>query len=208
MKRFCLALLVAVLLAACSSGGGSPKPSPLINKGHVGPWAGFGLLPPQPRPNFTLTDIHGKKFAFGSTTSGHPTFLYFGYTRCPDVCPETMADVGVALRHVSPAIANRTYVVFVTTDIKHDTPRVIRRWLAHFSPGTHAHWVGLRGTRAQVNAAQAAAHVAVATDGGHMHSAELLLFGTDNYAHVTYSPTGGEQKEIAHDLPLVARSRS
>ena len=217
MKRFWLTLLALVLLAACSSGGGAPKPSPLINKGHVGHWAGFGLLPPQPRPNFTLTDVTGgasvagvagKKFAFGSTTSGHPTFLYFGYTRCPDVCPETMADVGIALRHVSPAIARRTYVVFVTTDVKHDTARVIRRWLGHFSAGTHAHWVGLTGTRAELNAAQAAAHVAVATDGGQTHSAELLLFGTDNYAHVTYSPMGGEQKEIAHDLPLVARSRS
>lgn len=208
MKRFCVALAALLLLAACSSGGGSPKPSPLMNKGDVGPWAGFGLLPPQPRPNFTLTDTTGKKFPFGSTTSGRPTFLYFGYTRCPDVCPETMADVGVALRNVSPAIAKRTYVVFVTTDIKHDTRSVIQRWLAHFSPGTHAHWVGLTGTRAEINAAQAAAHVAVATDGGQTHSAELLLFGTDNYAHVTYSPTGGEQKQIEHDLPLVARSAS
>jgi protein SCO1/2 len=207
VKRI-LVVVAALLLAACSSGGSKKPPAIVVQTGSSGPYAGFGLIPPQPRPNFTLTDTAGKKFHFGTATAGHPTFLYFGYTRCPDVCPETMADVGVALRKVPAGLGAKTYVVFVTTDVKRDTAPVIRRWLAHFSPGTHATWVGLRGTRAQVNAAQAAAHVAVAEDGGLTHSAELLLYGTDNYARVTYTPTGGEQNQIAHDLPLVARSGS
>lgn len=211
MKRVFLVLAVFVMLvAACSSGGGrSPKtPVASVHGSRLGRYAGFGLVPPQPRPNFTLTDTAGKEFHFGTTTAGHPTLLYFGYTHCPDVCPETMADVGLALRKVPASVAARVYVVFVTTDVKRDTSSVIRRWLAHFSNGTHATWVGLRGTRAQVDAAQAAAHVAVATDGGMTHSAELLLYGADNYARVTYTPTGREQDEIAHDLPLVARSGS
>jgi protein SCO1/2 len=210
VKRVLLALGALLLLAACSSGGtGSQRPpAVIVQSSSSGPYAGFGLVPPQPRPNFTLTDTAGKKFRFGTTTAGHPTFLYFGYTHCPDVCPETMADVGLALRKVPASLAARSYVVFVTTDIKRDTASVIRRWLGHFAPGTHATWVGLRGTRAQVNAAQAAAHVAVATDSGMTHSAELLLYGADNYARVTYTPTGREQDEIAHDLPLVARSGS
>jgi protein SCO1 len=206
VKRVVLALAALLLLAACSSDGtGSPNPPAMVAHSGSGRFAGFGLVPPQPRPNFTLTDTSGQKFRFGTVTSGHPTLLYFGYTHCPDVCPETMADVGLALRKVPASLAARAYVVFVTTDVKRDTGPVIRRWLAQFSPGTHATWVGLRGTRAQVDAAQAAAHVTVATDGGLTHSAELLLYGADNYARVSYTPTGGEQNEIAHDLPLTAR---
>jgi protein SCO1/2 len=213
VKRFWLALvalLALVLPAACSSGGGAHRPPAIIvqNTPKSGPYDGFGLIPAQPRPSFTLTDTAGKKFAFGSTTSGRPTFLYFGYTHCPDVCPETLADVALALRHVPAALAARSYVVFVTTDVKRDTGPVIRRWLANFSPGTHATWVGLTGSRAQVSAAQAAAHVAVATDEGQTHSAELLLYGVDDYARVSYTPGSDEQKQIAHDLPLVARSSS
>lgn len=209
MKRAFLPLAVLLVLAACSSGAGSHRPpAVVVQSTSSGRYAGFGLVPPQPRPNFTLTDTAGKKFRFGTTTSGHPTFLYFGYTHCPDVCPETMADVGIALRKVPASLAARTYVVFVTTDVKRDTAPVIRRWLGHFALGTHASWVGLRGTRAQVNAAQAAAHVAVATDKGMTHSAELLLYGADNYARVSYTPTSGEQDQIAHDLPLTARSGS
>jgi protein SCO1/2 len=207
---FVAGLLGAVLLAACGSSGGTGPAAHSAAHGAAGSasYSGFGLMPPQHRPTFTLTDTRGKRFAFGKVTAGHPTLLYFGYTHCPDVCPETMADVGLALRKVPASLAARTYVVFVTTDVKRDTAPVIRRWLAKFSGGSKATWVGLRGTRAQVDAAQKAAHVAVATDGGETHAAELLLYGSDNYARVSYTPGGNEQKQIAHDLPLVARSTS
>jgi protein SCO1/2 len=95
-------------------------------------------------------------------------------------------------------------VVFVSTDVKHDTAAIITKWLSNFSTGNSGHFIGLRGTQAQIDAAQASAHVVVAEDGGETHSAQLLLYGADNYARVSYVPTSaGEQKEIAHDIPLV-----
>jgi protein SCO1/2 len=196
-----------VSASACSSSsgaGGKPKPSELINEHASGSLQGAGLTPAQPRPSFTLTDTKGKKFAFGSTTSGHPTLLYFGYTHCPDVCPETMADAALALAKVPAAVAKRTYVVFVTTDVKRDTDSVIAQWLGNFSRGSRGTWVGLRGTQAQIDAAQAAAHVTVAEDEGQTHSAEMLLYGPNDYARVAYLATNGENKQIAHDLPLIA----
>lgn len=205
MKRV-LALAVALLMlaAACSSGSPKPKKSELLDRGSAGPYMGAGLDPAQPRPSFTLTDTRGKSFAFGSQTAGHPTFLYFGYTQCPDVCPATMADIAIALSKVSPSIASRTYVVFVTTDVKHDTGAVIKQWLGNFAHNSKAHWVGLRGTQAQIDAAQAAAHIAVATDEGKTHSAQALLYGPDDYARVMFLQSVNEQKAMAHDLPIVA----
>jgi protein SCO1 len=196
---------LALLAAACSSGEAAPKPSELIGAARTGPYQGFGLVPPQPRPAFTLTDTAGQTYSFGHETAGQPTLLYFGYTHCPDVCPTTMADVGQALRQAPADLQRRTRVVFVTTDVKRDTGPVIAAWLAHFDTGLPNRFVGLTGTQAQVDAAQAAAHVQLAEDEGQQHSAQVLLYGSDDYARVQYLQSTNEAAQIAHDLPLVGQ---
>jgi len=203
IRRICLGALALTVLAACSSGSGSPKRSELNDNPKVGRYQGFGLVPPQPRPSFTLTDTDGKRFSF-SQTAGRPTLLYFGYTRCPDVCPTTMADVAQALQAVPAKIRQATYVVFVTTDVKHDTGPVIAAWLRHFDPGLPRQFVGLTGSQAQIDAAQASAHVQLAEDDGQLHAADVVLYGADDYAHVKYLQSDNESDQISHDLQLVA----
>ena len=209
IRRLLVLCVVVAFAAACSSSGHShsAKPSDLSDAGY-GIFKGFGLDPAQPRPQFTLTDTSGAPFAFGTKTAKAPTLLFFGYTHCPDECPTTMADIASALRQVPASVAKATYVVFVTTDVKRDTGPVIANWLARFSTNTKAHWVGLNGTQAQIDAAQAAAHVTIAQDGGETHSLQVLLYGPDDYAHVSYLLNTQEQKQMAHDLPLVAAGRS
>jgi protein SCO1/2 len=208
--KFAAALVaLAALLAGCSSSAGAPSSGATSSGLRVGegtgPYKGLALNPPRPRPAFTLTDTAGHSVDFGTVTRGHPTLLYFGYTQCPDICPATMADIGQALRRLPSSLQKRTYVVFVSTDVKHDTGPVIAKWLSNFDAGDKAHWLGLRGTRAQVNAAQAGAHIFLAEDGGLTHSAQVLLYGTDDYARdsFAYNDTG-EAAQIAHDLPLVS----
>jgi protein SCO1/2 len=199
MKRLLAALgVLAVLVAGCSSSGNGPA-----SANQAAQYDGAGLVPPQPRPNFQLTDTAGKPFAFGTQTAGHPTLLFFGYTHCPDECPTTMADIRLALRSVPAGVAKKTYVVFVTTDVKRDSEHRIGTWLRQFAVGTKATWVGLRGTQAQINAAQAAAHISLATDGGETHSLEVLLYGPDDYAHVAFLLSKEQSKQIAHDLVIV-----
>ena len=210
MKRLLVLIAVAALaLVGCSSSGSnSAKPSELAPVDHNGPFQGAGLTPAQPRPSFSLTDTAGKTFSFATVTSKHPTLLYFGYTNCPDVCPTTMADVQGALSKVPASVAKQTYVVFVSTDVKRDTGPVIKQWLGHFDTGSPATWVGLRGTQTQIDAAQAAAHITLAEDAGQTHSAQVLLYGPDNYAHVSYLQSNNEREQIEHDLPLVAKGQS
>ena len=203
IRRICLGALALTILAACSSGSGSPRRSELNDNPKVGRYQGFGLVPPQPRPSFTLADTDGKRFSF-SQTAGRPTLLYFGYTRCPDVCPTTMADVAQALQAVPAKIRQATYVVFVTTDVKHDTGPVIAAWLRHFDPGLPRQFVGLTGSQAQIDAAQASAHVQLAEDDGQLHAADVVLYGADDYAHVKYLQSDNESDQISHDLQLVA----
>jgi protein SCO1/2 len=209
MNRVALAAVAALaaLAAACSSSGGAAPAasgSDLVGQSKLGEYDGTGLIPAQPRPSFTLRDTAGKPFAFGSVTGGHPTFLFFGYTHCPDVCPATLADIRLALKEVPASVAAKTFVVFVTTDVKHDSAARIAQWMGQFSGGSAGHWVGLRGTQTQIDAAQAAAHITVAEDGGRTHSAEGLLYGPDDYAHVAFLQSSNEQQQMAHDLKIVA----
>lgn len=209
MKRVLLVALSvgALLLAACSSSKPSrPQGSELVVQNQVGQFQGAGLVPPEPRPSFTLTDTSGRPFSFGTQTAGHPTFLYFGYTNCPDICPATMADIRIALGKVPASVAKKTYVAFVTTDVKYDTAAVIKQWLGNFDSPSAATWIGLRGTQAQIDAAQAAAHIALAEDGGKTHAASVKLYGPDDYARVMFLNTNGEEGQMAHDLPVVAGS--
>jgi protein SCO1/2 len=204
MRRRGLLVLLAVLaavLAACSSS----SQKGLDSNPSSGTYHGVGLTPAQPRPSFTLTDTAGQPYSFGKETAGHPTFLYFGYTHCPDVCPETMADIGLALQKVPAAVRAQTRVVFVTTDIKNDTGPVIAAWLNAFKVDGAPQMVGLYGTQAQIDLAQSKAHIFLASDGGQQHSATVLLYGADDYARVSYLQSDNEADSMTHDLPLVSK---
>jgi protein SCO1/2 len=184
--------------------GGSTKPSELSDHTDTR-YSGLGLTPAQPRPQFTLTDTAGRPYQFGKATAGKPTLLYFGYTHCPDVCPTTLADIAQALQAAPPAVRRATQVVFVTTDVKRDTPAVLRTYLKQFDPGLPNPFVGLTGSQTQIDAAQVAAHVTLAEDEGQTHSAQVLLYGSDDYAHVAFLQSTDESAQMTHDLALVAQ---
>ena len=212
------------LAAACgSSGSASPaRPTPRATSGYHGvePTAATG------RARFALTDTTGAPYDFFARTHGRPTFLYFGYTHCPDECPTAMADLAAALRKRPTPTAQ---VVFVTTDPARDTAPVLRRWLDQFS----AAFVGLRGTQAQVEAALAAAGLPASkregpqpTLPGHpdqhpkeagtaphrhdgplgyavSHAAVILAYDVADRLPVAY-PGGVTPSDIAADLPVLS----
>ena len=218
MKRAVVLLLL--LASACS---GTSRPAAALG------YHGVETHPRPARPAFVLTDTAGARYDFAAETKGRPTYLYFGYTHCPDECPTAMADVAVALRTATAAQRRKAVVVFVTTDPKRDSPAVLRSWLDQFSTG----FVGLRGTDAEVAAAETAAGVAVAAPGepiptvpGHpdqhptepgapithkhfgplgysvTHSAVILAYDADDRLPVLY-PSGVTASDIANDLPLL-----
>lgn len=96
--------------------------------------AGDGLLWPSPRQlgEFQLTDHRGQPFDLARVT-GHWTLWYFGYTHCPDVCPQTLG----VLREVERLLAEQgdaamPQFVFVSVDPRRDTREVLGRYVRYF----------------------------------------------------------------------------
>lgn len=88
----------------------------------------------QPRPDLTLPTTSGSPFHLGDRPEDEITLLFFGYTHCPDMCPTTMADLGLARDMLTLEIRDRVQVVFVTEDPARDTPEALREWLDRFDP--------------------------------------------------------------------------
>ena len=79
---------------------------------------------------------------------GRWVLVFFGFTRCPDVCPMSMTYASDLLKSLG-GFADKLQIVFVTVDPERDTPDALRDYLANFDPRI----VGLTGTPEQIAAA-------------------------------------------------------
>lgn len=192
------AVALALLTAACGASATSSDVD-----GTWGVLEGVELAAPTPAPDFTLTDTEGRPFDFAERADGLVTYLYFGYTFCPDICPVHLAQLAEVLGR--PGTPANVQVVFVTVDPERDTPEVIRRYLDRFDVG----FVGLWGTLEEVEAAQRAAGVPVAVresegpDYTVGHAGQVLAFAPNGLGYSVY-PFGTRQTTFSHDLPLLA----
>ena len=103
----------------------------------------IALRPPQALPQgtqtpmteiggpFTLTGTDGKPFASASLT-GKPFVIFFGFTHCPDVCPNTLARLA-RLRKVIGRGDGSFAILFVSVDPARDTPAEMARYATAFN---------------------------------------------------------------------------
>jgi protein SCO1/2 len=162
------------------------------------------------KPAFTLTDTADKPYDFDAATKGKLTYLFFGYTHCPDACPATMSYLAYALREVPASVRRQVAVVFVTVDPRRDTLPALKRWLGHFNPA----FVGVRGTLQQIGLVEHEAGVPTAVpirSKGALgyqveHSSILFVYSPDDRAHVMYA-TGFKPADYVHDMPLLLKFR-
>lgn len=77
---------------------------------------------------------------------GKVVFLYFGYTKCPDVCPTSLSYITAALNELSAEELEQVRPVFVSVDPARDTPEMLAEYVDYFHPA----FVGVTGTEAQV----------------------------------------------------------
>lgn len=107
-------------------------------------------------PSFHNTDITGVDFGRDFALTGHDgkprtladfkgkvVLVFFGFTRCPDVCPTTLSEMKMVLGQLGED-AKRVQVLFITLDPERDTAELLAKYVPAFDPG----FIGLRGDAA------------------------------------------------------------
>jgi protein SCO1/2 len=120
--------ILALAAAACSQTGADPACFNRTSEKIGGP--------------FSLTSHTGTRVTEDSF-KGRKTLVFFGFTHCPDVCPQTMYAVGTAIR-LLPKGAKTPRTAFISVDPARDTPEELARYIQ--SNGFPSDIVGLTGT--------------------------------------------------------------
>lgn len=93
---------------------------------------------------FTLVGGDGKPFS-SARLAGKPYAIYFGFTRCGDVCPTTLSRL-VQLRKQAGG-KDAFNIVFVTIDPKNDGPKEVGQYAEMFNSPI----IGLTGSQPQID---------------------------------------------------------
>jgi len=107
--------------------------------GELRPFNGLAVDPLMQAPALALRDSAGGRFDLAHER-GHVVLLFFGYTRCPDVCPTTLADWSRVKRELGRQ-TDRVRFVFVSVDRERDSPADVQRYVDRFDGS----FVGLTG---------------------------------------------------------------
>ena len=129
---------------------------------------------PRPLPEVQLLDQNGDRFG-RSGFEGRWHLLFFGFTHCPDICPNTLG----LLKQVRRALDEpRLRIVFISLDPKRDTPARLREYAGYFDP----EFLALTGEEAQLQKLSKALYMPYAVTqpdaaGNYSvdHSANLVL---------------------------------
>ncbi|KAI8378049.1 SCO1/SenC-domain-containing protein [Radiomyces spectabilis] len=85
---------------------------------------------------FNLIDADTNQRFSSDQLKGRYYMVYFGFTHCPDICPEEldkMAEV-VDLAKADKELGNILVPVFITCDPRRDTPEIIKEYVKDFHP--------------------------------------------------------------------------
>jgi protein SCO1/2 len=93
---------------------------------------------------FELTDESGMVVT-SDMYEGRLRLVFFGFASCPDICPITLQNIGMALNSLG-ALAEQVTVLFISVDPKRDTPEVLKDYTDAFHPSI----IGLTGTYDQL----------------------------------------------------------
>jgi len=100
---------------------------------------------------YELTNTAGETITPDSF-DGQYRLIFFGYTHCPAVCPQTANAMSRALDHLgenAPERAQAVTPVFITIDPARDDRERLDTWLDNF----HERFVGLTGSEAKIRRA-------------------------------------------------------
>jgi len=139
---------------------------------------------------FTLVD-HNNEVFNETTLRQRWSFLFFGYTHCPDVCPTTLSVLNSVAQRLQDVDADIRFV-FISVDPERDTPEKLARFVSYFNKN----FIGVTGTEQQIEQFTrelGIMHMRVAAEENATaylvdHTASVLLIDPDGRYHAVFSP--------------------
>jgi protein SCO1/2 len=147
---------------------------------------------PKPLAAFAFTDHENRVFDL-SRLEGKWSFLFFGYTHCPDICPTTLATLARAHEEIvkNTVGAKDVQFVFISVDPNRDTAGKLKQYVTYFDPT----FLGVTGNNAQLGnlAGQLGAAYEVAITPGTdnypvYHTAAVFLVDPRARYHAVFAP--------------------
>ena len=158
---------------------------------------------------FALIDQNGKPVT-DKDFAGQYRLMYFGYTFCPDVCPNDVGYISRGLadyEKVRPARGARVSPIFITVDPERDDVAAMKAFTSAF----HPRLTGLTGSPQASAAAQKAygiyaKKVATSDPENYLvdHLAIIYLFGPDG-APIAFLPHGSTAADVTAMLETYVR---
>ena len=195
--------LTALLLALAAVMGG------LLAYRTYAPAAlhGTALEVPHPLGHVTLLRDDAR-LADLADSGGKLRLIFFGYTRCPDVCPVTLGVLARAWDSLSAGQKAKLEVQLVSVDPAFDRPTVLRRYLDAFSPDFRGYTGRKAGSMTDVQAAEKSLYVYAAeggTPGTLIHGDGVALVDRSGRFVRVYNNQAVTRGDLTADLPGLLR---
>jgi protein SCO1 len=125
--------------------------------------------------------------------AGKPYAVFFGFTRCPEVCPTTMAEMSAALTELGDQ-GKDLRVFFVTVDPERDTAEFLKDYLSSFDPRIEALVPNAEELAAMARAFRAFYAKSPTSDGGYTMDHTATVFLMNRQGKLASTISYGEEK--------------
>ena len=98
---------------------------------------------------FELTDHNDNRISSTRDYAGKAMIIYFGFTNCPDVCPEELEKLTKIMSRIQrnfPKKYSKLKTIFITCDPERDNPSELKGYLKDFHPDI----IGLTGSAEEI----------------------------------------------------------
>ena len=162
------------------------------------------LESPRELPAFEMTNHRGTEFN-NKDLNNIWSFIFFGFTHCPDVCPLTLSVLDQVSNLLDKNITSQT--VLISVDPKRDRPEQLKEYVKHFN----SDMVGVTGSVKQIDliTKNLGAIYSVQDDGDENylvdHSAHIFVIAPDGKLTALFS-TPHDANIIADDFKIISNA--
>jgi protein SCO1/2 len=141
-----------------------------------------------------------------ASLKGHWSFLFFGYSTCPNICPTTLGAMNQISQRLGASV--NVQFVFITIDPVHDTTKHLREYLQQDKYSATS-FIGVTGNKDTITELAKSIGIYVAQDKDKQitvehieHGGAILLINPEGKLNAIFTTTDNPQA-IVHDFKQI-----